>query len=136
MGNGYEDVRDLELSFREAQKTLHVLERFPEKGPLCHIDDAALESMLLETPASSRELVIRETIGPLLKHHELMQTLQTLFSSDLNLSLAAQRLNLHRNTLLYRLDRIEEILGRNPRNFADAVRIQLALELYRLQKIG
>ncbi|WP_421616926.1 CdaR family transcriptional regulator [Brevibacillus sp. TJ4] len=135
MGNGYEDVRELELSFREAQKTLDVLERFPEKGRICHIEDAAIEVLLLETPAASRELVIQETIGPLLKHSELMQTLQTLFSSDLNLSLAAQRLNLHRNTLLYRLDRIEDILGRNPRNFADAVRIQLALELYRMQKL-
>ena len=136
MGNGYEDVRELKHSFHEAQRAMQALECFPEKGPLCHIDDIALELMLLDTPVASRQTVIQEVIGPLLRHPELMETLQTLFTSDLNLSLAAQRLNLHRNTLLYRLERIEDILGRNPRSFADAVKIKLALELYRLQKIG
>jgi carbohydrate diacid regulator len=59
--------------------------------------------------------------------------LRVLYASDHNLTLAAQRLNIHRNTLLYRLERIERISGLQPRHFADAFKIHLALELYRFR---
>lgn len=136
MGNRYDHIRQLEHSFKEAQQTLLVVERFPEKGPICHFDDATLELMLIETPATSRQRVVQQILGTLVQHPELLDTLHALFASDLNLTIAAQRLNIHRNTLLYRLERIEALLGRNPRNFADAFKIQLALEMHRLQGIG
>ncbi|WP_048036150.1 CdaR family transcriptional regulator [Brevibacillus brevis] len=131
MGHGYADLSYMQQSFQEAQQTLIVLERFPEKGSICHYDDAALEILLLETREESRQRVIREVLGPLVKHHELIETLQVLFSSDHNLTLASQRLNIHRNTLLYRLERIERISGLHPRHFADAFKMKLALELLR-----
>ncbi|MFS0558096.1 CdaR family transcriptional regulator [Brevibacillus sp. 179-C9.3 HS] len=131
MGHGYAELSLLQQSFQEAQQTLYVLERFPEKGSICHYDDAALEILLLETKDESRRRVIEEVLGALVKHDELIETLQVLFSSDHNLTLASQRLNIHRNTLLYRLERIERISGLQPRHFADAFKIQLALELLR-----
>ncbi|QRG68078.1 CdaR family transcriptional regulator [Brevibacillus choshinensis] len=136
MGNRYDRIRDLEHSFKEAQQTLQVIESFPEKGPICHFDDATLELMLIETPGPSRKRAVEQILGTLVQHPELMDTLQALFSSDLNLTNAALRLNIHRNTLLYRLERIEAMLGKNPRSFADAFRIQLALEMHRLGGIG
>lgn len=104
-----------------------------EKGTICHYDDAALEILLMETRAESRQRVTEEVLGALVKHEELLETLQVLFSADHNLTLASQRLNIHRNTLLYRLERIERICGLQPRNFADAFRMQLALELLRFR---
>jgi carbohydrate diacid regulator len=136
MGRGYEDVYDLELSFKEAMQTLQVLERFPDKGAIGHIDDMSLELLLLETPPATRQVVVRDILKELVKHDELLETLNALFSADLNLTAAAQALNIHRNTLLYRLDRIEEMLGRNPRRFAEAAKIKLALELHRLSQTG
>jgi carbohydrate diacid regulator len=136
MGNGCDNIYGLEHSFKEAQQTLYIMGRFPDKGPICHFEEVALELMLIESPASSRQLVVNQILGTLIKHDDLIETLHALFSSDLNLSLAAQRLTIHRNTLLYRLDRIEAILGRNPRNFADAVKIKVALDLYQLQETG
>lgn len=136
MGNHYDHIRELEYSFKEAQQTLRVLERFPDKGPICHFNDATLELMLIETPARSRQLAIQRILGNVVHHPELLDTLYALFASDLNLTIASQRLNIHRNTLLYRLERIESIIGKNPRCFADAFRIQLALEMHRLQSIG
>lgn len=133
MGNGYAQLSSLPQSFQEAQQTLAVLERFPEKGTICHYDDAALEILLMETRAESRQRVTEEVLGALVKHEELLETLQVLFSADHNLTLASQRLNIHRNTLLYRLERIERICGLQPRNFADAFRMQLALELLRFR---
>lgn len=45
----------------------------------------------------------------------------SLFENDLNVSLAAQNLYMHRNTLIYRIKKIEKLIGLNVTRFADAV---------------
>jgi DNA-binding PucR family transcriptional regulator len=58
---------------------------------------------------------------------EQIQTLETLFARQLNVSEAARQLYLHRNTLIYRLDKLTEETGLDPRQFPDAVLLQLFL---------
>lgn len=52
---------------------------------------------------------------------DLTKTLQSLFENDLNVSLTARRLYMHRNTLIYRLHKIKKLTGLDPRVFRDAV---------------
>ncbi|MFD2372052.1 PucR family transcriptional regulator [Brevibacillus sp. GCM10020057] len=58
---------------------------------------------------------------------EQLETLETLFACQLNVSDTARRLYVHRNTLLYRLDKLTEQTGLDPRQFPDAVLLQLLL---------
>ena len=58
---------------------------------------------------------------------EQLETLETLFSRQLNVSDTARQLFIHRNTLLYRLDKLTEQTGLDPRLFSDAVLLQLFL---------
>lgn len=58
---------------------------------------------------------------------EQLETLETLFSRQLNVSETARQLYIHRNTLLYRLDKLTEQAGLDPRLFPDAVLLQLFL---------
>ncbi|RNB86398.1 PucR family transcriptional regulator [Brevibacillus panacihumi] len=58
---------------------------------------------------------------------EQKETLETLFARQLNVSETARQLYIHRNTLLYRLDKITEATGLDPRHFPDAVLLQLHL---------
>lgn len=58
---------------------------------------------------------------------EQVETLETLFARQLNVSDTARQLFLHRNTLLYRLDKLTEQTGLDPRLFPDAVLLQLYL---------
>jgi hypothetical protein len=58
---------------------------------------------------------------------EQIETLETLFARQLNVSEAARQLFLHRNSLLYRLDKLTEETGLDPRQFPDAVLLQLFL---------
>lgn len=60
---------------------------------------------------------------------ELKETLETFLKHNLNLAEASRELYVHRNTLVYRLDRITELTGHNPRTFEDAVLLYLALWL-------
>jgi hypothetical protein len=61
----------------------------------------------------------------------LTSTVRTFAASDLNLRVAAETLQIHQNTAQYRLNRIEERTGRNPRCIADLVDLLVAIELDR-----
>ena len=61
-----------------------------------------------------------------LEDEQLTETLEAFISEDLNLTQAATKLKIHRNTVIYRLDRIQEKLGKDPRKFTDAVELYLA----------
>jgi DNA-binding PucR family transcriptional regulator len=65
----------------------------------------------------------------LLEQSDYLNTLMIFFRSNLNISLAAKELYLHRNTLIYRLDRITEETGLDPRMFKDAMLLQIVLLL-------
>ncbi|MEX0594595.1 MAG: helix-turn-helix domain-containing protein, partial [Patescibacteria group bacterium] len=62
-----------------------------------------------------------------LADEELIVTLEKFLEANLNLTQTAQDLKVHRNTVIYRLDKIKEKIGRDPRDFSDAVELHLAL---------
>ncbi|QFT90799.1 Carbohydrate diacid regulator [Bacillus sp. THAF10] len=57
---------------------------------------------------------------------ELKETLHVFLQQDLNVKQAAEALYIHRNTLLYRLNKIEQITGYNPRSFYDATTLYVS----------
>ena len=62
---------------------------------------------------------------------ELMSTLNSLFENDLNVSKTARALFMHRNTLIYRLNKVRSVTGLDPCSFGDAVTLLILLALYR-----
>jgi len=65
---------------------------------------------------------------------EMLQTLEAFFSENCNVSDTAKRLYIHRNTLLYRLDKFKQETGMDVRHFEHAVLVRLALLLYKVTK--
>ncbi|GGH35412.1 PucR family transcriptional regulator [Paenibacillus segetis] len=70
----------------------------------------------------------------LLHDEETVTTIETFFELDCNVSETAKRLYIHRNTLLYRLDKFKQETGLDVRSFRDAVLVQLGLLLYKVTK--
>lgn len=70
----------------------------------------------------------------LFKEEETLTTLETFFQLDCNVSETAKRLYIHRNTLLYRLEKFKQESGLDVKSFRDAVLVQLGLLLYKLTK--
>ncbi|GEB76289.1 PucR family transcriptional regulator [Sporolactobacillus inulinus] len=62
---------------------------------------------------------------------ELLHSVTSYFQHNFNLSKAADELFLHRNTLTYRLDRVYQLTGLDPKHFEDAVILSLLIDLYR-----
>ncbi|CAH1220220.1 hypothetical protein PAECIP111890_05067 [Paenibacillus sp. JJ-223] len=65
---------------------------------------------------------------------ETMGTLETFFSLDCNVSETAKRMFIHRNTLVYRLDKIKHEIGYDVRSFENAVLVRLLLLMYKVTK--
>jgi len=70
----------------------------------------------------------------LLQDEEIRTTLETFFALDCNVSETAKRLYIHRNTLLYRMDKFKQETGLDVRTFNDAVLVKLELLLYKVTK--
>jgi|GEM_PF-4346891 len=95
-----------------------LLQSLPAAGVRWFLNAAALDAPPL-SPANL-EAALSE---------ELVVSLQSLISANLNVSEAARLLFVHRNTLIHRLDRITELTGYDVRNFQDALTLWLSLKL-------
>jgi purine catabolism regulator len=78
-----------------------------------------------------------ETLGPLVDHDErkqgdLIRTLNGFFEANGNLAKAATDLDVHRNTLVYRLERINELTGLNLDDADNRLILHLALKVQRV----
>ncbi|MCI5714422.1 MAG: helix-turn-helix domain-containing protein [Firmicutes bacterium] len=71
-----------------------------------------------------------KTVESLLKDEELVKTATLFFDNSLNISTASKVGFMHRNTLIYRLDKINKLIGLDIRNFKDAVVFENMLICY------
>ncbi|MBY0205615.1 MULTISPECIES: PucR family transcriptional regulator [Paenibacillus] len=95
-----------------------------------------LEQLVASISEQQRMRFIRETgkDTTLYNDSETLATLETFFSLDCNVSETAKRLFIHRNTLVYRLDKIKQEIGYDVRHFKSAIVVQLLLLMYKVTK--
>jgi purine catabolism regulator len=123
-------------SYHEAIATQRIALQWKVYQPLYFADLGVyrLLSLLLETP--ELRSFYRETLGELAdekySNDEFVTTLETFFEEHGNLSQTASKLHVHRNTLLYRMERIEQIGGFDLDNPETRLAVYLALKIRRL----
>jgi sugar diacid utilization regulator len=95
-----------------------------------------LERLLNSIPDSEKSRFTKHVFKrfDLTMDTETQATLEHFFELDCNVSETAKKLYIHRNTLLYRLDRFKQETGLDVRNFSDAVLVKIALLLYKVTK--
>nr|MBA3823888.1 helix-turn-helix domain-containing protein [Ktedonobacterales bacterium] len=101
-------------SLSEAEGALRVALHSPARRLWRYEDLGVMQVLLPLSDAPVLRAFAAETLAPLLSgdtHESLLATLETFFATNGNTFQAAQRLGLHRNTLTYRLNRIQELLG-------------------------
>lgn len=98
--------------------------------------DLELERLIYHIPEDRRQQFIQESGGDshLMEDEETLITLETFFQLDCNVSETAKRLYIHRNTLLYRIDKFKQETGLDVRSFQDAVLVKLRILLYKVTK--
>ncbi|MBD2847476.1 helix-turn-helix domain-containing protein [Paenibacillus sp. IB182496] len=95
-----------------------------------------LERLLGSVPEAQRARFMNQILSQsdVLLEQEFLTTLETFFSLDCNVSETAKKLYIHRNTLLYRLDKLKQETGLDVRVFSDAVLVKILLLLYKVTK--
>jgi carbohydrate diacid regulator len=129
-------ITRLRESYHEAHKALEVGLIF-NSGESVHIyDSLLLERFVNQIPGNVSDAflstIFTEEFNKLF-NSEMSATVKNLFDNSLNLSETARRLYIHRNTLVYRIDKIKKSIGLDIRNFHDAVtfRIMMMLKMRR-----
>jgi purine catabolism regulator len=119
MGRVAKDVQQISQSYREAQQALEIGRRLFGEGKIHYFARLGIYRLLFHL-YGHQELsdFYQETLGPLSEsdsrsNNALIETLEYFFNCNGNLSETARTMHLHRNSLLYRLGRIEELLGRS-----------------------
>lgn len=134
LGNFYRGKDGIVLAYEEAKVALQLGLSFEEHKPLYHIDDLGMIAILAGGNKRWQENFVRNLLTQLLPEKYLIETVDVFFNENMSLTQTAKVLNIHRNTLLYRLSKIKKITGLDPRNFNDAVKIKLASILSSLQE--
>jgi purine catabolism regulator len=133
------DLSHWRTSFRQAGQALELARRFNENKPL-YFPDLAVYRLLLQIEHNPELAAFHDVIlGNLLAHEngrELIHTLEVYFTHHGNLSQAAEALFIHRNTLLYRMERIASITGLDLDDPETRLAVQLALHIERMRGSG
>ena len=127
VGNYHPGLEGLRQSYHEAISAIELGAQTWDVDRIYHIDDFGVVAPLLSGVDESNIYFSRELLERLGENIEIIQTLEAFFNFDMSLTRTADQLKIHRNTLVYRLDRITDTLGLDPRAFDDAVQIKLAI---------
>lgn len=98
----------------------------PGAAPYALFDDLSWELVLADLQPGTRTALLHKTLDPLPEKDRAL--LRVYFEQDLSLQKTCAALFIHKNTLQYRLNRIAEYCGLNPRSFRDAALLYLALQ--------
>ncbi|WP_286884956.1 CdaR family transcriptional regulator [Aneurinibacillus sp. UBA3580] len=129
LGTSVSQQEDIRLSLEEAKWALLLGQKEQSFISYPEIETKAFLDRL-------DEQVKQKYISRVLAHlsERMLNTLEVFFDCNLNIGEAAKKLYIHRNTLVYRLKKINQETGYNPQVFQDAVSLQLAVWMYRLKK--
>lgn len=131
VGQYYPGLAGLKKSYTDAKVALNLGERIWGEGKIYHIVDVGMFVALTpEIPFERKCELAHQIMGKVFTDKDLHKTVNVFLEKDMNLSLAAKSLHLHRNTLIYRLNKIKSTIGLDPRKFSDAVQLKLGLILY------
>ena len=128
IGAPVRELAGLKESLRQARQAIDLGRAFQPEGRVFAWNRQTMERLISAIPEEARRQLRRELrsseTGKQL-NPEMMETVRAFFRNDLNLSTTARQLFIHRNTLIYRLDKIRKETGFDLRRFQDAAVFQM-----------
>lgn len=140
VGSFYPGLAGLRKSYKEAVKAIQLLDKKPtgQLPQMVFARDLSLEMMLTVIPDEiiniyKSQVLTKEGAEVFLNDVKLINTLRAFFSSNLNISKTAEELQVTRNTVGARLDKIKSLTGLTPTDFNDAVKLKVLLTAINVQ---
>lgn len=130
VGSEVQTVREIATSFREAKIAIEVGKVFENEKDIINYENLGIGRLIYQLPTT----LCRKFLDEVFKKGSLDQldndtifTIQKFFENSLNISETARKLYVHRNTLVYRLDKIQKNTGLDLRHFDDAIIFKIAM---------
>jgi carbohydrate diacid regulator len=129
VGRYHPGLWGLSHSYQDARAALSLGRRYLPERAVYALDELGLAAWVGIVDEPTRLDLALRLVGPLDARADLLETLEVFFQENGSPASSAARLAIHRNTLAYRLDRVLQLTGLDPRRFDDAVQLRLALLL-------
>ena len=123
-------LKDLARAYKEARISLEVGKVFDIEKPIMSYENLGIGRLIYQLPTTLCEIFLQEVFkrGSLESlDKETLMTVQSFFENNLNVSETSRKLFVHRNTLVYRLEKIRKLSGLDLREFDHAVTFKVAL---------
>lgn len=132
ISNPRDDLVSIPEAYEEARSAINVGRVYHSNRTVFTYRNLLLERFLSEVPGDmcggyNAMIFNRKTAR--LFNDEMVHTIETFFDNSLNLSETARKLYIHRNTLVYRLEKVQRAIGLDLRNFDDAVTFKMMMLL-------
>lgn len=128
-GTIVEELKDVSKSYKEAKMALDVGKIFYAEKTVTAYSTLGIGRLIYQLPINLCEMFIEEIFGgkvPEELDEETLTTINTFLENNLNVSETSRQLYVHRNTLLYRLEKLEKYTGLDIRIFDDALTLKIA----------
>jgi purine catabolism regulator len=141
VGRAYSDPLKLHLSYEESRQALTIGAKVWGSGAVTHFEDLGVYRILHHHPDKAElDNFAEEVLGKLIEYDrkrntDLVDTLDVLMDCNLNISVAARRLYLHYNSLRYRLQKIEELIGPFVDDAHQRFNLQFALRIRKARQL-
>lgn len=130
IGTTVNNLKDLARSFKEAQAALEVGKVFDTEKTIVSYNSLGIARLIYQLPTTLCESFLKEvfkrgSIEDL--DQETLFTIQRFFENNLNVSETSRKMFLHRNTLVYRIEKIKKTTGLDLREFEHAIIFKISL---------
>ncbi len=134
IGTVVDNIKDLARSYKEAQVAIEVGKVFDTEKNIISYENLGIGRLIYQLPTTLCEMFLQEVFknGSLDSlDRETLMTIQCFFENNLNVSETSRKLFVHRNTLVYRLEKIRKLTGLDLREFDHAITFKVALMVKR-----
>lgn len=125
------EIRSISKSYKEAKMALDVGKIFYENKNVIAYNTLGIGRLIYQLPLPLCEMFMQEVFGgqqlPESLDEETLNTINKFFENSLNVSETSRQLYIHRNTLVYRLEKLQKSTGLDVRVFEDALTFRIAL---------
>ncbi len=131
------DIKEVSKSYKEAKLALDVGKIFFNEKDIIAYNTLGIGRLIYQLPVPLCKMFIREIFegkSPDDFDEETITTINKFFENSLNVSETSRQLYIHRNTLVYRLDKIQKTTGLDLRVFEDAITFKIALMVVKYMK--
>jgi carbohydrate diacid regulator len=137
LGTIVNEIKDVSRSYKEARMALDVGKIFFEEKDVVAYSSLGIGRLIYQLPIPLCKMFIREIFdgkSPDDFDEETLTTINKFFENSLNVSETSRQLYIHRNTLVYRLDKLQKSTGLDIRVFEDAITFKIALMVVKYMK--